>query len=922
MSDTDAGSLDRFDAEFERLRALPAAARAAALADSPLDAADRALLARLLAADADDDDPLARAIDASAVNFAVPRSERLGPYRLLRELGAGGMGTVFLAERVDGGFVQQVAIKLLRGFPTREGLRRLRQERQILAGLDHPHIARLLDGGETADGQPWLAMEYVDGLQLLQHAALHAPRLCERLALFEAMLDAVGHAHRHLVVHRDLKPANVLVAHSGQVKLLDFGVARLVDVESAAHDSTRVFTPGYASPEQCEGRAVTTASDIYSLGVLLRELITARRADGGVAAADLAPLPLDRELGGIVAMASEADPARRYASAGALRDDIQRYRDGRPVRAARLTRVYRLRKFVQRHRLGAAAAVLALFAAGMFVWRLDLARARALAAEAEAQQALAASERDAARAREALTFLTDAFDAAAPENAMSREVSLRGLLDAARAQLAARSDPSLVKAMQRLLAQLYGDLGDIATALTLMRDGIAGVEPADRAQALRLAEDYDEYASLLGLQGDTAAALAAVEQARVWRERFAPGDAIAHLRTLQSLGMAYHRSSGDGKALAPLREALELARRTPDMPLPLYLEIAQPLASLLGNSGESEAALAVVDDALARVDAQRPPESPEHIVLLRAKANALNMAGDATAAEALLRRAIALQERMVDPGGARMMVLTNDLALVLNELGRYREAIDYLRRSDRHMGEAGLRGATDRATSHGNYGGLLENAGDYAMALAEFRVARQILDDGGIDADNQFRRRIERSEARTLVRAGQPARALAQLNDLRARAARLDGEDSVEYALLTWQLVLLARQQHRPAVGLPLLGEAESRWHALVPETHPIVLHMRRARAAFALDGGDIPAARRELEAAIAGFEASATLPIDLAIARSELAVVRVKEGAPEAARRLLEQALPVLRESLLPAEISRAEAERTARTLGMAKAP
>ncbi len=922
MSDTDAGSLDRFDAEFERLRALPADARAAALANSPLDDADRALLARLLEADADDDDPLARAIDASAANFSAPHSERLGPYRLLRELGAGGMGTVFLAERVDGGFVQQVAIKLLRGFPTRDGLRRLRQERQILAGLDHPHIARLLDGGETGDGQPWLAMDYVDGLPLLQHAALHAPRLRDRLALFEAMLDAVGHAHQHLVVHRDLKPANVLVARGGQVKLLDFGVARLVDVESQADDSTRVFTPGYASPEQREGRAVTTASDIYSLGVLLRELITARRADSGAAVADLAPLPLDAELGGIVAKASDPDPTRRYASAGALRDDIQRYQDGRPVRAARLTRVYRLRKFLRRHRVGAAAAVLALIAAGVFVWRLDLARARALAAEASTQQALAASERDAARAREALTFLTDAFDAAAPENAMSREVSLRGLLDAARAQLALRSDPALVKAMQRLLAQLYGDLGDVATALTLMRDGVAGIEPTDRAQALRLAEDYDEYASLLGLQGETDAALVVVAQARTWRERFAPDDAVARLRTLQSLGMAYHRSSGDEKALPPLREGLELARRTPEVPLPLYLEIAQPLATLLSSSGENDAALAVVDDALARVDAQRPPESPEHIVLLRAKSNVLNLAGDGTAAEALLRRAIALQERMVDPGGARMMALTNDLAVVLSELGRYREAIDYLRRSDRHMGEAGLQGAADRATSRGNYGALLENAGDYDAALAEFRAARQILDEGGVDADNQFRRRIERSEARTLGRAGQSARALAQFTDLRARSARLDGEDSVEYAMLTWQLVLLARQQHLPDVGLPLLAEAESRWRALVPETHPILLHTRRARAAFALDAGDLPTARRELEAAITGFEASTALPIDLAIARSELAEVRAKEGASPAARALMEQALPVLRESLLPAEISRADAERTARALGMPKAP
>lgn len=921
---SDGSALDRVDAEFERLRRLPPDARAAALSVSPLCDDDRALLARLLAADDDADDPLARAIGASAAAAArgpALRVDRLGPYRVRRELGAGGMGTVLLAERVDGGFAQQVAIKILRGFPTEDGLRRLRQERQILAALQHPHIARLLDGGETADGQPWLAMEFVDGLPLLDHAARRAPRLRERLALFDAMLDAVEHAHQHLIVHRDLKPANVLVTHAGQVKLLDFGVARLVDVDAQSADSTRVFTPGYASPEQRDGRSVTTASDIYSLGVLLRELVTARRADGDAAVAGLAALPLDAELGGIVAKACDADPVRRYASAGALRDDIRRYLDGRPVRAARLTRLYRLRKFVQRHRLGVAAAVLAVLAALVFVWRLDAARSRALAAEAAAQQALAASERDAALAREALSFLTDAFEAASPENAMSREISLRGLLDAARAQLAARTDPVLVKAMQRLLGQLYGDLGDIATSLALMREGLAGVVAADRAQALRLAEDYDEYASALGVAGDPAGALAAADQAAAWRERFAPDDAVARVRTLQSRGMVHHRAGDDEKAIVVLREARALGARTPGLPLDLYIDIAQPLSTLLSTTGERDEALAVVDEALARVDTPRLADSPEHVILLRAKANALQQGGDATQAEQLLRRAIALQQRVIDPGGARMMVLTNDLALVLNELGRYREALESLRRSDRHMGEAGIDGATDRAVSRGNYGGILENAGDYATALEEFRMAREILDEAGIDADHQVRRRIARNEARTLARAGQTAKALAQFEALRERSARVDGKDSVEYAMLNWQLALVARLMHRPETGLSQLDEAQGLWQALVPPEHAIFLHMRRARASFALDRGDTATALREIDAAITGFEASGALPLDLAIARSERAAIQLRRGDAAAARASLTAALPVLRDSLLPAEISRAEAERTAAALGMSVA-
>lgn len=921
-------SLDRFAAEFDRLSGLPPEQRATALEALDLAPQDRVMLARLLAADAQTGDPLAQTLSASAARLSAERVEQLGPYRPLRELGSGGMGTVLLAERVSGGFSQQVAIKLLRGFPTSDGLRRLRQERQILAALDHPHIARLLDGGETADGQPWLALEYVDGLPLLEHAAQHAPRLRERLALFDAMLEAVGHAHQHLIVHRDLKPANVMVARGGQVKLLDFGIARLIAVDESggADASTRIFSAGYASPEQQQGRAVTTASDLYSLGVLLGELITARRADGSPAQDGLVPLTLDAELAGIVAKAADADPVRRYASAGALRDDLQRYLDGRPVRAARLTRWYRLRKFLWRHRWAAAAAAAALLAAAFFVWRLDLARERALAAEAAAQQALAASEREAARAREALAFLTDAFEAASPDNAMSRDVSVRSLLDAAQAQLSARTDPSLVQSMQRLLGKLYGELGDVATALKLMRAGTAGVEPGDRAQALRLAEDYDDFANLLGVEGDAAASLAAAQQAGAWRERFAPDDAVAQVRTLLGLGVAQHRGGDDEKAIALLRQALELGRTRRDVPLALYVEVAQPLASLLATASEGSAALAVIDEALRRVNLQRPPESPEYILLLRAKAAALSADGDPAAAEALLRRAIALQQKVVDPGGSRMMVLTNDLALTLNDQGRYREAVVALRQSDRHMVEAGLSGATDRAVSHGNYGGILENAGDYAAALAEFRQAVRALDEGGIDADHQVRRRLARSEARTLARAGEFSRAQAMLTDLRARALRLDGKDSIEYAMVTWQLVLLARQMHAPERGLALLGEAEKLWPALIPATHPIFLHMRRARAGFALDLGDEERAAAELEAAVSGFEAAATLPVDLAIARSELAAVRVRRAgraaAPlrnserAAARALLDLALPVLREALMPGEISLLAAEKADREL------
>lgn len=902
------------EAHFEYLRSLPAALWSEEIELLELDASARRRLERMLVADAAEDDPLARAISASAARLHEHAGERLGPYRLLREIGAGGMGTVFLAERDDGNFTRQVAIKLLRGFPTTEDARRLRQERQILAGLDHPNIARLLDGGETAQGQPWLAIELVEGQPLLEYVASHAPALRDRLALFETMLDAVAHAHRHLVVHRDIKPANVLVTPDGTVKLLDFGVARLLESSDGANDtSTRVFSRGYASPEQEQGGAITTASDIYSLGILLREMLTGQRQPNERRETSVTALALDADLHGILTRATEIEPQRRYAGTAELRADLRRYREGQPVRAARWTRAYRLRKFIGRHRLGFVTTLIAVAVLAAFVWRLDRERNRALLAEATTQQALRAAERDSARAHASLEFLSDAFSAAAPEHALSRQVSVRKLLDVARAKLDTRKDPTLVQGMLRLLATLYAELGEGTIALELMQQGLAGVVPADREEALRLAENYDELSNLLGISDDGPGSLAAAQQAAGLRSKFAPDDPIERVRTLQSLAIGHHRNGDNDTAIALLREATEMAEA---LPIADYLEPTQTLAALLAIENHGEEALEIAERGMARLDTELPAESPERLTMMRAKASALTACGRAVDAESILRSAIALQDRMVASGGSRMMALTNDLAIVLNDLGRYREAAATLDAADQFMVETGL-GGSDLVISLANRASILENAGDYATALALFAQARESLDQRGIGVDDGLRRQTDRAEARTLGLSGQHSLAMRQLTDLRERAARLDGKDSGEYAMLTWQLTALARSMREPRVGLPLLAESEQLWHALVPDTHPVFLHARRVRASFALQAGDMTTAEHELHAAVDGFEKADPSGVNLAIARSELAAVRVLQGRLEEARALLGPALPVLRNALLPAEVNRAAAEQTAIAAG-----
>lgn len=907
--------LDRLTAEFERLRLLPAAQWQVLLDACELDGDERSLLRRLLEADAEQSDPLAKVLGSSANRLAVARQLRLGPWQLLHELGAGGMGTVFLAERIDGGFTQKAAIKLLRGFPTVDGLRRLRRERQILATLEHPNIAHLLDGGETGDGQPWLAIEYIDGLPLMTWAARHAPTLANRLALVDAMLGAIAHAHQHLIVHRDIKPGNVLVTHAGQVKLLDFGVARLIDVhDSQAHEaSTSVYTPGYASPEQMMGLPITTATDTYSVGVLLRELLGAQRADGKPIDG-LRALAIDADLNGIIAKASDPDPLRRYASAAEFQDDLLRYREHRPVRAARMSTWYRARKFALRHRLGVAITILALATLTLFVWRLDHERDRAVAAEA-------ASLRDAASAHATVQFLVDTLDAAAPNMAQSRNVSVRDLLDTARKRLDANTlEPEITRTVQTLLAGIYADLGELKIALELFAQGLAGATPGNRKDALALGEILDRYATLLGQAGQVEQGRQIARQARALRAQFAPGEAAQEAMSLLTQGLLEHRAGDHAKATDLVRQAMQLSTPQAPLPAPLALEITVTLASMLGTNGDCEEAGKIAAQGLEYTKSL-PPDDVNRVSLLRAQAISQRMCGKYVQAETTLRKAIAIQQRVVGGHGVRMGLLLNDLALTLNELGHYREASDLLAQSALAGQDLGTN-PTETSITLNNRAGILENVGDYTQALALQEQAQAVLDAAAVEPQSFAGRNVARNHARTLALAGQTSKAIEIFSHLLAQAREIDGEDSAEYAMVTWQRALAERRAGQIGAALADTDEAERRFVDLVPHTHAFFAHVHRQRAMLAMLGGDPEKAELEQLAAIRQLENTDTLAIDMAIARSELAeILRVQDRADEARTQMM-QALPTLREALLPGEVARAAAERTAARLGMPAAP
>ena len=416
-------------------------------------------------------------------NGTPTTGRKFGNYTIIREIGHGGMGAVYLAERNDGEFEQQVAIKIVRQtIVEKEIVNHFRRERQILASLNHPNIAKLFDGGVTDDGTPFLAMEFIEGDAITTFADGKDLSLDERLKLFIKVCSAVAYAHRNLVVHRDLKPANILVTGEGEPKLLDFGLAKIVDVATPDSNQTqtafRALTPAYASPEQLRGETVTTASDIYSLGIVLYELLTNERPfhfEGKsldeiirtVTKFEPSPpsvhstsgnnnLKLRGDLDNIVLMALRKEPERRYQSVETFADDIERHLSNLPVSARPNTYKYRSSKFIKRHKVGVIAATLIFFsligAIAVGLW----------------QTRQAGMEK--AKAQAVSAFMQTMLNASSPENSLrnsGRELTVKDVLDDASKRLADEdlsSQPEVKAELQRIIGASYLSLGQYVPA--------------------------------------------------------------------------------------------------------------------------------------------------------------------------------------------------------------------------------------------------------------------------------------------------------------------------------------------------------------------------------------------------------------------------------------------------------------------------
>ncbi|HEY3835304.1 MAG TPA: serine/threonine-protein kinase, partial [Bryobacteraceae bacterium] len=489
--DTDAARWERIQELFHAASEMSPGERGlylgGACADDP---SLRSEVEALLDSPAAADDLLAPIRDESALVFNLPAGprdgDRVGPYRIVRQIGSGGMGAVYGAVRSDGQYQQQVAIKLVRpDVSGAEVLARFRNERQMLANLAHPNIARLLDGGITQSALPYLVMELVDGVPIDEYCRSRNLTIRDRLLLFRTVCSAVQYAHHALLVHRDIKPSNILVTRDGVPKLLDFGIAKLLGSgETGQNPVTRLaerpMTLDYASPEQVRGELTTTATDIFSLGVLLYELLSGRRPyetgdthpeEAHRRICETEPVrpsthnhEIGRELDDIVAMAIRKEPNQRYSSVEKLSADIHNYLDGFPVSATRGSRRYYSVKFIRRHRAWVAVAlsgvaILTAFGIGMSVLAAKLARERDTA------------RMERSRAEQVSSFVSSLFQASDPFQVKGKTITARRLLDvgAERITRELQTQPSVRADVVETMALAYEHLGVLDRAEEMFR---------------------------------------------------------------------------------------------------------------------------------------------------------------------------------------------------------------------------------------------------------------------------------------------------------------------------------------------------------------------------------------------------------------------------------------------------------------------
>ncbi len=841
--------------------------------------------------------------------------QRIGPYQLMGLLGEGGMGEVYLAVRADQLYQQEVAIKVMRpGLKQAQAmLVRFSAERQILASLNHPNVARLLDAGITDHDAPYLVMEYVKGIPIDEYCHSQKLDTNERLRLFRTVCGAVEYAHKNLVVHRDIKPANILVTPEGTPKLLDFGIAKLlnpeVDEQSVTQTRERMMTPEYASPEQIRGEQITTATDVYALGVLLYELLTGQRPfrldskspfevfqiiceqepEPPSIATQAAVAPLEpevrRQLSGdldnIVLMAMRKEPARRYASVSALSADVQAYLSGYPVRARTATWTYRSSKFIRRHK--AAVVATALFAVALIGFSIAMGL---LARQANRERRTAERETQ---------FLNSIFQAATPDRARGKQVTARDLLDqgAKRIDSELAGQPALQATMLDNIGRAYTALGMYDQAEPLLHHAYDIRRRTSGEDSLETASTLDAWATTLRLENQYERAEPLFRQSLAIREKKLGGDDLVVADSLADLGECLYWEDHIPEAELILRRALAIYRRSDpnagDSPR-VYL------AWVLERKGSYPEAAQLLREAVDIDKRTKGPDSPDYLNSLHNFAGSLIDAGDLDGAEAADRKVLEGRTRVSGENHPDLYYPLNNLGYILLEKGEWAEAVPFLERAyaiQRKLPHS----EASMAASLNNLGRAMQEKGDYMEAEKDFNQALALTEKANGRAGWRAAAIIANLG---LLQFDKGDYAAAESYELQALAMRrsLGGEDHPDVATSLIEVAEVQVFQGDPKTAEPMLRKALAIREKKFNPGHPAIIAAEvRLGEALTMEG-KLEEADAVLRTALASARSQpfALSPWRIAEAESALGACLVAEKRTAEGEQLLRASEPALR--------------------------